>query len=450
MTTETITEEVKAHKWYALAQRIKMGEAGGNYLYCTEEDKFYIYSDGYWKSMMPIDFLGTIEERFPIIIKQPLSIRRQIIDNFKTIGRKPLAMFNQLPLINLENYMFDPSGVNILGHKKEQYSTIRIPYLYDEKAKCELWIKSLAEILENDKNKLELLQEFFGYCLTADVTQKKALLLIGDSNTGKSTVLFILRNLIGDKNCSSVPLKFISNPQYTPMLVNKLVNIDADVDKNASNYEAEFKIITSGEPIACNQKFVATFEFVPQCKIVLAANVFPKITDHSSAFYKRLILIPLDKVFEESEQNKQLKFQLLEELPGILNWAVTGLQRLKKRGMFAQHDFMKDAVKELEDDNNPVNLFFEENIVADTRSDVFITKSDLYAKYLQWVINTNNYKLSQPKFAQCVYKKYHKFTTKDCRLPHNGARIWRNIKYINPIYSNTIDEKNINWQESSS
>ncbi len=449
---ETIVEEsitadekiIKQDTYHALAWRIKNGEAGGSFIYCTEEGKFYQYKQGFWKQMHDIDFLGTLEENFKIITKRPLSVRKQIVDNFKTIGRKSLESFNKSPLINLENYMFDPLGVNILEHKKEYFSTIRIPYKYDEQAKCPLWIKSIGEILEDDKNKISLLQEFIGYCLTADVTQKKALLLIGDSNTGKSTILFILRNLIGDKNCSSVPLKFISNPQYTPMLVNKLVNIDADVDKNASNYEAEFKIITSGEPIACNQKFIATFEFVPQCKIVLAANAFPKITDHSSAFYKRLVLIPLDRIFEETEQNKTLKFELLKELPGILNWAVDGLQRLNKRGIFEHHDFMRDAVQELEDENNPVNGFFEENIITDVSANYYIEKGDLYDRYIEWAIKTNNYKLPLAKFSGCVYKKYHKFTPKSARLEGGGKRVWRNLRYIDTKH---VDNRDVGYTE---
>lgn len=230
------------------------------------------------------------------------------------------------------------------------------------------------------------------------------------------------------------------------MLVNKLVNIDADVDKNAQNYEAEFKIITSGEPIACNQKFIATFEFIPQCKIVLAANAFPKITDHSSAFYKRLILIPLDRIFEEAEQNKQLKFELLQELPGILNWAVQGLQNLKKRGLFEQHDFMKDAVKELEDENNPINVFFAEHIEADVSANFYIEKGDLYNKYIDWCNLTNTGKLSLARFSSCVFKKYHRFTPKSARI-EAGKRIWRNLKYVDHNQPQQKPQPNLNWQE---
>lgn len=412
------------------AYEIFKGNAGGLYTYCLEEDDFYIYEQGAWRKIGDREFLAKISKAILKITVYPLALRKQILENYKLINFKKLDEFNRMPLLNLQNYMIDPLGNNVLKHDDKYYSTTQLPYKYDAQVKCELWLKTLSEIFENDHKRVLLLQEFFGYCLTPDIKHKKALLLLGDSDTGKSTILFTLRDLVGTKNCSSVPLKYLSNPQYTPMMVNKLVNIDADVAKDASNYEAEFKIITTGEPIACNQKFIETFEFTPKCKIILAANIFPKIGDHSSAFYKRLVLIPCDRIFEESQKNRLLNIQLKDELPGILNWAIEGLTRLTKRGMFEQHDFMKEAVQELEDENNPVNEFFKDHIEIDVSNDIYIEKSELFDKYKKWCSKGEKYHMSSIRFAREVNKKYNKVTPKDARLNNNGSRIWRNLKYI--------------------
>jgi putative DNA primase/helicase len=175
----------------------------------------------------------------------------------------------------------------------------------------------------------------------------------------------------------------------------------------------------------------------------MAANIFPKITDHSSAFYKRLILIPCDRIFEEDEQNRNLVNELKVELPGILNWAMLGLRRLRARGRFEQFDFMKDAVQELEDDNNPVNIFFQDHIITEMNS--YIEKGELYKKFESWAKTNNNYALSAARFSSCVYKKYHKLTPKNARLDIGGKRIWRNIKYVDikgvPLVSDKV------WEE---
>lgn len=436
-TNKPADNPIRCYAWH-----IAWGKTGDRYIYFLEEDSIMIYKKGTWNKINEYQFLGEMSIAIPEINKFPLPMIKQIMETFKTLKpiQKSIVDFNNSNELNLINGMVDPLTSIIREHFHMDYSTLRLDYAFNASDQCPLWIKTIGEILEDDINRINLLQEFFGYCLTRDTTQHKALLLLGESRSGKSTILQTLRAMLGEKNCSSVPLKFISNPQYTPMLMNKLVNIDTDVSAKAAEFEAEFKTITSGEPVACNQKFVAAFDFVPYCKIVMAANIFPKITDHSSAFYKRLLLIPCDRVFNDKEQNRNLAKELNKELSGILNWSIEGLKRLKARGRFDDYDFMKDAVQELEDGNNPINLFMEEHLEKYIGS--HIEKGDLYNKYKQWANETNNFPLSLARFSTCIYKKFNKETPKDARLT-GGKRVWRNIRYID-FKSQPI--KDIGWQ----
>lgn len=440
---EQTIENIIQDKLYCYAFDIINGKGGGQYIYSLQEDYIYVYENGVWRQLFDIEFLDRVETHLREITKFPLHTKKQIIENFKHKKYLRLEGFNNNSLINFENYMIDPIGNNVLAHKSEYYSTIRIPYKYDPLAKCDLWQKTLNEILENDSKKIELLQEFFGYCLVPDNDQKKALLLLGETDTGKSTILFVLTYLLGDINCSNVPLQYLSNPQYTPLLINKMVNIDADVNRNAGDYEREFKIITSGEPVTCNQKHIPTFKFIPKCKIVLAANIFPKITDHSSAFYQRLILIPCDRRFSEEEKNRKLHGQLKEELSGIYNWAIEGLHRFKKRGMFAQYEFMKYAVKELEDENNPINGFFDDHI--EVQFGMEVEKGELFEKYKEWAMQNKTYILSKARFSICLYKRYSKETPKATSNQETMKRVWKNLRYVSIKYE--INKKDVDFSE---
>ena len=464
--TEESIKEIKGDKLYELAQSVANGEVG-EYFYCLQDGNFYCFENGVWSEILETKFLSRMQEgiireikvkrgendwikqKGKILTKYTPSRKKQILEQFKLLKFKELDELNSFPLINFNNYMFDPLGMNVINHDKKYLSTIRIPYEYNALAKCELWLKTLNEILEGDKDKVEALQEFLGYCLSSDNEQKKGLLLLGETNTGKSTIIDIFRELIGDHNCSNVPLQYLSNPQYTPLLINKMVNIDPEVNKEAVNYEREFKILTGGkgERVSCNQKHIPTFEFTPRCKIILSANIFPRITDHSSAFYQRLLLIPCDRQFSEAEQDKQLDEKLRKELPGIFNWVVQGMHQLKKRGKFKQYDFMRKAVEELEDENNPAYIFFREHIETDLSDGVYTEKSDLFSKFINWCIKNEQKKLTHITFSRCVIKKFIKLVDKDSRLTGNGARIWRNIRYVDkkvlePI--NTI----VNWQDT--
>lgn len=427
---------------YRKAEDICLGLAGGEYIYCVEEDCFYFYNEGYWEKIFEYEFIKRVTMFYPSFKNLSLPNKKQVIENVKTIKDLRINKFNWAEILNLKNGMIEPKTQKFLEHDPSYFSTMRLPYEYSQWEECPLWIKTLDEILEGNKEKLEILQEFFGYCLTRDTKHHKALLLLGESRSGKSTILSILRCVVGENNCSSVPLKYIANPQYTPMLINKLINIDTDVSAKAVEFEAEFKTITSGEPLHCNQKFIAAFDFVPFCKLVMAANIFPKITDHSSAFYNRLILVPCDRVFEPHEQNRDLPMQLKQELPGILNWALEGLGRLTERNGFKEYDFMKEAVEELENENNPVNLFFDEHIETVIGSE--IEKGDLYEKYKEWCSLTKNFTLSSARFSSCLFKKYHKFTPKDTKNMETFKRIWRNIRYIGFKTAKAPDK---GWQE---
>ena len=411
-------------------------------VYLLEEDHFYIYDKGVYSKIYEIKLKRFIAKFTPRFNTFTINIQNQILERIKYLQCKDLKMFNWSPELNLKNCMISPYNSLDGEHSPIFYSTIQLPFEYNENAQCSLWLKTLGEIFEDNQEMISTLQEFFGYCLTKETKYEMALLLLGESRSGKSTILTVLRNVIGIQNCSSVALKNISNAQYTPLLINKLVNIEFDVSGNATDFEADFKTITSGEPVNCNQKHIPTFEFNPFCKLAMAANTFPRITDHSSAFYKRLLLIPCDRVFKDEEQNINLKVELLKELSGIFNWAMVGLQRLEARGKFEKHDFIKDAVKELREADNPSDKFFDECVIEQFGDGIDIEKSFLYEKYRDWCKKKEIYILSEVKFSQCVFRRYSHITPKRAQNLKTKKYVWRNIKYLEEYER----QENLSWE----
>ncbi len=440
ISKEMFKKEV-VNPMYEIACNVRDGDLEAPYVYCIEEDKYYVYDDNYWKAVHELELSAEMNKKIPEINKHSIGMKMQIFGHLRVLLQKRMDCFNSSSLLNFEDGEFDPITKTLYPHIKEHYSTTRLPYKYDETAECPLWIKTLNEIFENDQSKISTMQEFFGYCFVPEVSMKKALLLLGESNTGKSTILFVFKDLIGKINYSTVPLKHMGHPQYTPMMINKLVNIDTDVSKTAEDYEEHFKKITSGEEINCNQKFIETFDFVPKCRIILAANIFPKITDHSSAFYNRLIIIPMDRIFLPEEMDRELVPKLKQELPGIFNWCIEGLQRLKKRGRFEEVDFSIEAIEELEDANNPSNVFLREHVEVDMGG--FIEKGELFEHFKRWAEVNKQWTLTAAMFSSVVFKQFHKTTPKKAALP-NGKRVWRNLKYID---SKIPPPENKGWTE---
>ena len=57
------------------------------------------------------------------------------------------------------------------------------------------------------------------------------------------------------------------------------------------------------------------------------------------------------------KENPALTAELCAELPGIFNWSLDGLERLRSRGRFEQPAASQDAIRELEDLGSPAGAF---------------------------------------------------------------------------------------------
>jgi putative DNA primase/helicase len=81
-------------------------------------------------------------------------------------------------------------------------------------------------------------------------------------------------------------------------------------------------------------------------------------------------------------EDTTLADQLIEELPGILLWALDGWRRLRERGHFVQPASGEDAIQHLEDLASPVKAFARARceVKPGARCDV----NDLYQVWRDW------------------------------------------------------------------
>jgi hypothetical protein len=91
-------------------------------------------------------------------------------------------------------------------------------------------------------------------------------------------------------------------------------------------------------------------------RFLMMSNDTPTFSDRSGALGGRMIYLKFDQSFYGRE-DVSLTDKLLHELPGILNWALDGLERLDGRGRFtepASGQAEAEAVRRLSD---PDRLF---------------------------------------------------------------------------------------------
>jgi putative DNA primase/helicase len=368
-------------------------EAHPELLYWTEANDskkglFYRYKEGVYRACSPFEIenllLVYVPEDKEIILPKSLSEakRQEVIRNVKMSRFFYREAFNQEHIINFKNGFFDVVDGELMPHSMDIISTIQLPYAHDPKAECPLFMKVVEESLEGDFEKIMILQEFIGYCLTSNTERERALFLVGAACSGKSTVLDAVKATLGEQNCSCVRMDMLADCRFTGQLIDKYANIDTEIPQNMENYEDALKKIISGESITINTKFVPTYEAKPSCKLIFAANDLPRISDTSDGVFRRILLLYFNNVVSKENIDYDLKAKIkANECPGIFNWAFQGLMRLRKNKEFTYSKTMVDQVEDLKLQNNSVYFFINEHYEVTGDVNDWIIADEIYDEY---------------------------------------------------------------------
>jgi putative DNA primase/helicase len=213
-----------------------------------------------------------------------------------------------------------------------------------------------------DHDLILLVQELIGYSLTNETQYEVMAWLWGAGGNGKSVLIEVIRALVGAL-AISVDFQTLGQPGDYSLanLPGKRVAFSTESEKGGRAAERILKLLVSGEPISTRQIYQSAFEFKPTVKIWWAMNDRPRIRDTSGSVWRRLIIIPFLRNFKKEEQDPFLKQRLLAELPGILNWALEGLKRLRANGgKFTVVESVENTRTEYQVETNPVRQWLAE------------------------------------------------------------------------------------------
>ena len=100
-----------------------------------------------------------------------------------------------------------------------------------------------------------------------------------------------------------------------------------------------------------------------------------------AALASRFILLLLRESFYGRE-DQDLTRKLLQELPGILKWAIAGWARLNCRGRFQQPASGLEAIQQLEDLSSPIGAFVRERCEIGAAYSASV--SDVFRAWTEW------------------------------------------------------------------
>lgn len=248
----------------------------------------------------------------------------------------------------------------------------------------ERWTKFLEQLWGDDIEQAQTLQEWFGLCLVADTSLQKILLLVGPKRSGKGTIARILARLIGVGNVAGPTTSSLAGAFGLQPLIAKSVAIVSDARFTGENIAivVERLLCISGEDtLTIDQKFKPSVTMKLGTRFMFLSNELPKMNDASGALAGRFLVLRLTKSFYGME-DPGLTASLLEELPGILRWAIDGLKRLRARRHFVQPDSVADAIQEIEDLSSPIGAFAREWCLV--RAGCTVAVADLFDAWKAW------------------------------------------------------------------
>jgi len=168
--------------------------------------------------------------------------------------------------------------------------------------------------------------------------------------------------------------------------------------------ESLLKWMTGGDVVRARRLYENSYEFDPSHKIWLATNHKPIVRGTDPALWSRIKLIPFEVSFEGRE-DKTLKQTLLDELPGILAWAVKGCIEWQKMGLAFPESVVR-ATQEYRDESDQVARFIEDCCVVSTVAQA--KARPLYQTYRQWAEDAGEQVLSETAFGIRVSGRFGK------------------------------------------
>jgi P4 family phage/plasmid primase-like protien len=362
-----------------------------------------------------------------------------------TIERPRLMVFSN-GIVDLGKAIEKPKRKpELLDFDVQYFNEIVLPYDFDPKATCPLWLQTIKEILpqksKTDKRQL-VLQEFMGYTLLLECKYQKFVVLIGDGGNGKSTITETWQAVLGEENVSAVGLESLGDEHRQWSLKGKLANFSGELPYLNKVNEGTLKRIVSGEPVDANRKHRDPVKLRLHAKLVNNTNEMPRINDATPATWDRMIVIPFTERFRDTAKDDKDRVEKLRaELPGILMWALKGLVRLQKNGKFTHCELCNSFAQEHRRDSDSVLAFFNE--CCKPREGHVLFSRRLFDIYRHYCTETGRNKpFGESEFgkrmlrAGCEKIRAKKQSNgkrppayRDVDLSEDGIEYWKQIKY---------------------
>jgi putative DNA primase/helicase len=288
-------------------------------------------------------------------------------------------------LVACRNGLLDIATSRLHEHTPDLFNTVSVPFDYLPAAsRPARWLAFLAELFGADTEAITTLQQFFGYVISGRTDLHKILLLLGPTRSGKGTIARVLTALVGKANVTGPTLAGLGTNFGLSDLIGKPLAIISDArlgGRDAATVVERLLSISGEDTLTIDRKYRDPWTGRLSTRFLIISNELPRFGDASGAIARRFVMLNLTETFLGRE-NPALTTQLLTELPGILNWSLTGLADLTASRAFTEPQSSKEAAVALQDLASPVAAFVRDCCTKGPTEEVGV--DTLYAAWRAW------------------------------------------------------------------
>jgi putative DNA primase/helicase len=322
----------------------------------------------------------------------------------------------------------DQSPYRLRPHDRNDFVTKLCAVNFDATATYPTWLAFLDRIMAGDQDLVDYIQRLVGYCLTGCTTEHILPFLYGTGANGKSTLLGVLLDLLGEDYAIKAPADLLlakkgAHPTELTDLYGRRFVACIEAEDGRRMAESLVKELTGGDKIRARRMREDFWEFHATHKVWLSANHKPIIRGQDYGMWRRVKLIPFNVSIPDDRQDKELPAKLRGELPGILNWALAGCDQWQHQGL-GEPDEVKSATSGYKAEMDIMGRFIDECCVVDDACQAGAT--DLYDAYKKWGGTE-----SQTRFGDELAKREFaadRFTSG----PKKGRKMRRGIGLLHP------------------
>lgn len=411
--------------------------------YVPERKKWYVYDGKRWTADIgSLVVMELCKELADTLMLYALSIKDESVRTyyigeckkwqqrrFREIYLKEAQSVYPIPmerfdhdryLFNCNNGTLDLRQDGFREHRAEDLLTKLSPVDYDVAADSPRFDRFIEEVMSHDEDKARFLQKALGYGISGDTRYECLFFLYGElTRNGKGTLMESCLNVLGDYGRAVRPETIAQKPNTSShgpsediarLAGIRFANI-SEPSRGMVLNAAQVKSMTGNDTM--NARFLNenSFDFKPQFKLYINTNYLPVISDMTLFSSGRVVIIPFDRHFEESEQDKTLKeeFSKPKVQSAILNWLVEGYRLLRSEG-FSRPAAVTEAIRAYSHESDKVAQFADERLIADAGSEV--RTSLVYDAYRGWCYengcyteNSRNFNHELRKFARVERKR---------------------------------------------